>query len=1314
MNDPPQSAPRRLRIWQQNLNKSNKAQFDLTNSTIHKRWDIILLQEPYLDAYGNSKASRNWRVIYPTNRTNDTVARSVILINAQIDTDEYTQLTMEGSRDITAVQFKGNYGRLSIFNIYNDIQHSDTLNNLRQYINKNRAKICSSNTDSMIWAGDFNRHHPLWDELRNRQLFTKAAIKSARILINLVADFDMTMALPKGIPTLQHMVTKNWTRPDNIFTSYNLQNHIIKCETMPGQRGPGTDHVPIQTTLDITPTRKTPTDSYNIRMMDWKEVRKDLTERIQDIPEPQEITNEAQFQKAVNDLTGVLQDLIRANAPLNKPCPHSRRWWNKNLDDLRKENTRLNNLSYKFRAVADHFSHAEHTHIRTAYGDALTAAKLQHWTDFLEEATEQEMWIANKYISNPVGDGGLTRIPTLNTTNEDGQPAEATTNSEKSDLLATAFFPKRPDESAVPSSPAYPTPIKYECKITREQIRRAIAKLQPYKAFGIDEIPNILLKEVIGIIVNHLYFIFRAVFKLNTYSDRWRDWITVVLRKPGKPQYNVAKAYRPIALLNTIPKLLTTIIAEDITYMCEHHQLLPATHFGGRPGRTTTDSMHLLTSRIKDAWRNKKVASILYLDIEGAFPNAVTKQLLHNMRTRRIPEEYVLFVGRLLSNRRTKIKFDDYLSEFISIDNGIGQGDPLSMIIYLFYNADLIDIAHGEETAVAFVDDAALYVEGTDFEETHKKLEIMMTRPRGGLEWSKAHNSKFETSKLRIVDHTTKRVKHPFMRGKTLPAPRPAFHLNGTLIKRETSYKFLGVMFDQELNWKDQAAAALAKGTKWILMFRRLTKVSTGIHPKLMRQMYQAVALPKMIYAADVWYTPPHIPPGKTRRVGSVTVLREIQQIQRQGTLAITGALRSTATDILDLHANVLPIELQLKKACHRAITRIATLPDTHPLYQPVRRCAKRYVKHHRSALHHLTHLFNINPDDLETITPTRRPPHSQTPFTTEIAKTRDESKQHSAEDKADIRIFTDGSGYEGMAGAAAILYRQRRRPKILRYHLGPLTQHTTFEAEAVGAVLGAALLQKERDITTVTLYIDCQSIITSTGITKSQPGQQIVDEFHRLTNHSYDNSYRPTYQLRIVWISAHDDVEGNEAVDRAAKEAAQGATSDTNTLPLLLTDTLGFSSSAVKQEYNETLKNQWTTTWKESPRYARVSLIDPSLPSRKFMANTAELTRAQTSVLVQLRSGHIPLNLYLFRIGKADVSMCPNCRQTRETIHHYLFECRTHSRHRFALRQAIGPSNAASLQYLLGNRKAYKSLLNYVGATKRFKTTLGDVAKNL
>jgi len=103
---------------------------------------------------------------------------------------------------------------------------------------------------------------------------------------------------------------------------------------------------------------------------------------------------------------------------------------------------------------------------------------------------------------------------------------------------------------------------------------------------------------------------------------------------------------------------------------------------------------------------------------------------------RRVPERYVLFIDRLLKDCRTRLKFDGYVSDWVEVNNGIVQGDPLSMILYLFYNADLLDNVKKGEAKIAYVDNANFYAEGSSFEEAYGKLCNMMTREGGGQEWS--------------------------------------------------------------------------------------------------------------------------------------------------------------------------------------------------------------------------------------------------------------------------------------------------------------------------------------------------------------------------------------------------------------------------------------------------------------------------------------------------------------------------------------------------------------------------------------------------
>ncbi|KIJ15169.1 hypothetical protein PAXINDRAFT_25912, partial [Paxillus involutus ATCC 200175] len=74
----------------------------------------------------------------------------------------------------------------------------------------------------------------------------------------------------------------------------------------------------------------------------------------------------------------------------------------------------------------------------------------------------------------------------------------------------------------------------------------------------------------------------------------------------------------------------------------------------------------------------------------------------------------------VLTGRQTRLSFDGYLFPPIPITNGIGQGDPLSMILYIIYNSDLVEVAEPtgkRETSLAFVDDMLYIAVGHDFHE---------------------------------------------------------------------------------------------------------------------------------------------------------------------------------------------------------------------------------------------------------------------------------------------------------------------------------------------------------------------------------------------------------------------------------------------------------------------------------------------------------------------------------------------------------------------------------------------------------------------
>ena len=406
--------------------------------------------------------------------------------------------------------------------------------------------------------------------------------------------------------------------------------------------------------------------------------------------------------------------------------------------------------------------------------------------------------------------------------------------------------------------------------------------------------------------------------------------------------------------------------------------MLPSTHFGGRPGRSTTDSLHLLETTIRHAWRQGKVVLALFLDIEGAFPNAVTDRLLHNMQTRRLLPEIVSYTQHLLQGRRTRLRFDDFNSEWFPITNGIGQGDPLSMILFIIYNSDLVDTANdSSELTLAFVDDTAFIAIGKDFQETHRILVNMLEREGGGYQWSKDHNSKFETSKFALIDFSLNRSKEC-----------PPIQVRGITIKPVPSHKFLGVILNQELRWQEQASYSLGKGTEYTMLMRRISGVSWGIPSKLTRQLYQAVVIPRVMYAASVWLRPTHNRSLDTPLRGSTGIARKVGRTQHSAAMTILGAMRTSPLDSLEVHSFLLPALLLIQDILYRSALRLARLPQNHPLHTKMKWIERHNVKRHCSALHCLIHTLQVKPSKIETSIPYALHPGSPPPSTSQLPQT--------------------------------------------------------------------------------------------------------------------------------------------------------------------------------------------------------------------------------------------------------------------------------------------------------------------------------------
>jgi len=358
-------------------------------------------------------------------------------------------------------------------------------------------------------------------------------------------------------------------------------------------------------------------------------------------------------------------------------------------------------------------------------------------------------------------------------------------------------------------------------------------------------------------------------------------------------------------------------VAQRLSYLAEEHSLLPSNHFGGRPQRSAEQALNVVIEHIHNAWRHGKTLSLVSFDVQGAFNGVNADVLRQRLTERRVPQGLADWIYDFCSNRAASIVVGRHTAPETRIEHpGIPQGSPLSPILYVFYNANLIEgQINAKAGSIGFIDDFNVWYTGPSEEDNTQRLQDTVI-PHAE-RWATESGAIFEVDKTAFIHFAPRQRRQP-----AGDAPPPPLRFGTASIAPQTHVKALGVTLDAKLRTDTHVAKVAAKGMDRCLALAAVR----GLRPAQMRQLYRACVVPATDYAASTWYGP-----GK---FGLGRHVKLLQKVQLLGAKIIFRAFKTVALPVLEAEASLAPVadRLQAKGANHAA--RLLALPLEHPVRQ--------------------------------------------------------------------------------------------------------------------------------------------------------------------------------------------------------------------------------------------------------------------------------------------------------------------------------------------------------------------------------------------
>jgi len=1061
-----------------------------------------------------------------------------------------------------------------------------------------------------ILLGDFNAHSDMWGDQR---------IDSAGSIIENLINSQNLCLLNDGSPTYLHPGNGAKTAIDLAMCSPSIFQDL-KWSVMRDQHG--SDHWPISIKLSL-PYAPPNEPRWILSKADWDSFGSlcalTITENISD-----------ECDDPVEKISQLIIEAASQTIP--KSSGNSRRIRRPWFDDECKKVIRLRNAAQQRyeKHPCPHFGHL-YTKARAEARRIIKCKRKTSWQNYVSKLTSRtssnQIWNMVRKISGKNLPQAVQHLTAPNGECASDQKsiadclAECIAYNSSTDHYSNHFqIYKQSVESRGLSFQSDNLEI-YNEVFSLFELQKALQKCH-HTAVGPDGIHYAFLQHLPMTVLNILLDIFNSIWLGETFPNCWRQATIIPVPKPGKDP-SVPNNYRPIALTSCLCKTMERMVNSRLVWYLESQNLLTVHQSGFRQNRSTLDHLVSLETFIRDSFVQGDHVFTIFFDLEKAYDTTWKHGILVDLFNMDLRGRLPTFISNFLSNREFRVRVGSTFSDPQPQEMGVPQGSILSVTLFIVKINSIVQVLPHCSTLhySLFVDDFSISCRGRSTPLVQRQLQLCINKIQ---RWADRNGFRFSQTKTVCVHFCNQRKLHD----------DPALTLNGANLPVVDEAKFLGLIFDRKLNFKEHIATIRKKCVAPMNLLRVLSHFDWGADRKILLQLFKSLIRSKIDYGSVVY--------GAARP----SYIKRLESIHNAGLRLCTGAYRTSPIPSLQVEANELPMALRRDQLSLQYATKLKS-NQSNPAYEAV--FTPQYRNFYTSKPSYIRPLAYRIEDQLEAVCsmpvvhhsiPDMPPWHliipetdfSMTKFKKDsISHHRLQSEFMDVLDKYPESVIFYSDGSKSSDAVACSFYSRR---SIMKMRLP--AQMSVYSSELIGIL---SILKCIENIHDAEHFIICSDSLS--GIMAIH-NHDIRNTYILEILKSLTKIHNISKLVVLMWCPAHVGIPGNERADSLAKTALSSERTADFPIP----------ASDLRYSIKELVRRQWQLEW-DSQIHNKLHTIQPNIGPWPLCQRES---RREEIVLTRIRIGHSHLTQRYLLCGDVQpecvACVCPL------TVQHILIEC--------------------------------------------------------